>query len=88
MAKKEGPAYYLRLLKEILSKGLTKRQAHNMLAGVGKHARQRKRKKDHWERKWRLKRERKEAARKTYRAKAKVAKRRRKKQKRKGRKQT
>ena len=48
--------------------------AKDMLAGVGKHARQRKHKKDHWERKRRLKKERKAAARKVYRVKKKKGK--------------
>ena len=57
MAKREGPQWYMRLLVKVLGSGLTKKQAHNMLAGVGKHTRQRRRAIGYWARKRKRKRE-------------------------------
>lgn len=51
MAKKEGPRWYMRLLEKMLGDGLTRRQVHNMLAGAGKHTRQRRRAIGYWVRK-------------------------------------
>lgn len=65
MAKKEkGPKWYLRLFKRMMGEGMTKKEAHNALAGEGKHTRQRVRAPGYWERVRELQRRRKAQKRK------------------------